>query len=307
MKKHILIAIAIMIILIISVFSYNKVSNYIKKENYNIDSYNDFNRASIIFSLSYYKNFDSWYDNLRYQQRYSEESKDTITSIIYDMKEYKTIDVLKYIYEGENLDNYKENISRIFNFIEYFNYTNIGNPENMLVRNDELYYKTNGEFYIYEVKKKVISIESLNQLFFEFIDSENYDADNYFCKILWNNNIIRNYYEAQGLKYENMVNDIDNEYGNFFKKFGYIILDEVFNILDDFGLFLEKNIDIDKGIVSENIQNKILTDEIIISYKFKKKQSLYNDTSKYSTELYILDFETIWKQLNRYSLPKIYM
>lgn len=306
MKKNKYVLILLILILLVIIFAFFQISSYIKDKKSTIDYYNDYSRASIIFSLSYYKEFDDFYNNIRYQQRYNNEKKETISSLIYDIKKYNVIDVLKFLDNENDNDILQKGISKISDFIGYFNYTYNNTAEEILFKNKNgIYYVEKGNEYSYIVKKKVISINTFSKLFKNYLMENENNISNYFYQRLWNNEYVSSYYIGSSKTYEQMIMDIENNYSKFYELFKNNILNEVANILDEFGDYLIENVNEESGRIDKKLD--LETTEIEITYKFSAVQRIYNDISEYSTQLYKLDLKDIWIQLEKLKLPKIYM
>lgn len=292
-----LLIIVLTFIIIWQLFNY---LSYVKSQKY---LYNEYNRTSIVLSLTYYKNLNSFTNSVLYQQRYTNEERITKEKLITDFANYEYIPILNYIKNDNELNsNMILAFSKIMDFIEYYNYIP---AESIMKNNSKGFYSENN---IITVNKKVITKECFNKLFLEFINYK--DLDTILLEKLYNIDKINKNYSLNTLK--DMFN---NDYVNFYNKFSVNIKDIVSNILSEFGYYLnskcsiepkEKNGEDDVGykyVINLNLDYV----NIALPYEFSVVQKIYNDNSKYSNELYSVNLEKIWNILKNNDMPIIYM
>lgn len=295
-----LLIIVLTFIIIWQLFNY---LSYVKSQKY---LYNEYNRTSIVLSLTYYKNLNSFTNSVLYQQRYTNEERITKEKLITDFANYEYIPILNYIKNDNELNsNMILAFSKIMDFIEFVNYYNYIPAESIMKNNSKGFYSENN---IITVNKKVITKECFNKLFLEFINYE--DLDTILLEKLYNIDKINKNYSLNTLK--DMFN---NDYVNFYNKFSVNIKDIVSNILSEFGYYLnskcsiepkEKNSEDDVGykyVINLNLDYVNIT----LPYEFSVVQKIYNDNSKYSNELYSVNLEKIWNILKNNDMPIIYM
>ena len=295
-----LLIIVLTFIIIWQLFNY---LSYVKSQKY---LYNEYNRTSIILSLTYYKNLNSFTNSVLYQQRYTNEERITKEKLITDFANYEYIPILNYIKNDNELNsNMILAFSKIMDFIEFVNYYNYIPAESIMKNNSKGFYSENN---IITVNKKVITKECFNKLFLEFINYK--DLDTILLEKLYNIDKINKNYSLNTLK--DMFN---NDYVNFYNKFSVNIKDIVSNILSEFGYYLnskcsiepkEKNGEDDVGykyVINLNLDYVNIT----LPYEFSVVQKIYNDNSKYSNELYSVNLEKIWDILKNNDMPIIYM
>ena len=295
-----LLIIVLTFIIIWQLFNY---LSYAKSQKY---LYNEYNRTSIVLSLTYYKNLNSFTNSVLYQQRYTNEERITKEKLITDFANYEYIPILNYIKNDNELNsNMILAFSKIMDFIEFVNYYNYIPAESIMKNNSKGFYSENN---IITVNKKVITKECFNKLFLEFINYK--DLDTILLEKLYNIDKINKNYSLNTLK--DMFN---NDYVNFYNKFSVNIKDIVSNILSEFGYYLnskcsiepkEKNGEDDVGykyVINLNLDYV----NIALPYEFSVVQKIYNDNSKYSNELYSVNLEKIWNILKNNDMPIIYM
>lgn len=295
-----LLIIVLTFIIIWQLFNY---LSYVKSQKY---LYNEYNRTSIVLSLTYYKNLNSFTNSVLYQQRYTNEERITKEKLITDFANYEYIPILNYIKNDNELNsNMILAFSKIMDFIEFVNYYNYIPAESIMKNNSKGFYSENN---IITVNKKVITKECFNKLFLEFINYK--DLDTILLEKLYNIDKINKNYSLNTLK--DMFN---NDYVNFYNKFSVNIKDIVSNILSEFGYYLnskcsiepkEKNSEDDVGykyVINLNLDYVNIT----LPYEFSVVQKIYNDNSKYSNELYSVNLEKIWNILKNNDMPIIYM
>ena len=86
------------------------------------------------------------------------------------------------------------------------------------------------------------------------------------------------------------------------------IEDTIGNLFNDFiNYILKTTIVKEEGYLPYLIvnENDIETEEIIIDYKFKRLQRIY-ESIKYYKYSYQLDVQSIWDQIKEYNYPKVY-
>ena len=295
-----LLIIVLTFIIIWQLFNY---LSYVKSQKY---LYNEYNRTSIVLSLTYYKNLNSFTNSVLYQQRYTNEERITKEKLITDFANYEYIPILNYIKNDNELNsNMILAFSKIMDFIEFVNYYNYIPAESIMKNNSKGFYSENN---IITVNKKVITKECFNKLFLEFINYKYLDT--ILLEKLYNIDKINKNYSLNTLK--DMFN---NDYVNFYNKFSVNIKDIVSNILSEFGYYLnskcsiepkEKNGEDDVGykyVINLNLDYVNIT----LPYEFSVVQKIYNDNSKYSNELYSVNLEKIWDILKNNDMPIIYM
>ena len=176
-----LLIIVLTFIIIWQLFNY---LSYAKSQKY---LYNEYNRTSIVLSLTYYKNLNSFTNSVLYQQRYTNEERITKEKLITDFANYEYIPILNYIKNDNELNsNMILAFSKIMDFIEFVNYYNYIPAESIMKNNSKGFYSENN---IITVNKKVITKECFNKLFLEFINYK--DLDTILLEKLYNIDKIR--------------------------------------------------------------------------------------------------------------------
>lgn len=302
MKKNNLKILVLIIIIVSLIISFFIFKNYLKQENDNYDLYNDYSRATIVYSFTYEKYKEDYFHTIRYQQRYFKGDKLTKMELINDLKEYDFIDVLNYIPDNEKIEKMEENLDNFVEYLMYINYyLNPNGAESGFTKNENnKYYYQDGNNYIYNYTKKIISLDTLEKLFEEYLENEGYSLDNYFYLNLWNNNIINKYYKGNNYNYKKMKNDVTNDYDTFYQKFKPQIDTIISNIFSSYIEFLMNGLSINEqtnDITSINYKTSISYNTISIDYKIIEIQPLLNDLTKYSNKQYALDITELKKQL----------
>lgn len=298
------------LIIIFSLF----VVRYIKDENTQYELYADYNRASIAMVLNFVKDFNSQYEEIRYQQRYVPDrtpiSKETL---IFDFASYKFVPILDYLYEPVENEELFSKFSKIIEFTGVYNSINFENSEDIFVRQkNNKYYIEKDNKYIYTVKKKVITKDEFNKLYFEYIKYQ--DIESYFASKLITIPKINSQYNTVTLK-----EAIATNYKLLYTENKNDIINIIINDLDGFGKHLFSFVELPKDYISTSTYTEVNSDKnktklnleikgekISINYEFSKVQRLYNEPTKYSLWLYSLNLDNIWHQLESEGYPMLY-
>lgn len=301
------ITICLSLIILIIIIIWQLVNYYTYTENQKY-LYNEYNRMSIVLSLTYYKDFDDFMNNILHQERYIKGERTTKEDLIADFSTYDYIPILNYIKgESDINQNVVESFSKIMDFIEFVNYYNYNPADTILKTNSKGFYS---EGNVITVRKKVISKDCFNKLFSEFIGGK--QLDKIILDELYKKDIINELYT-----FEELDLMFHNNYSVFYDKFSTDIQDVVADILGDFGDYLNSKCNIEyKEKDKENpddinykyeIQLDMEYVDIEIPFEFSTVQSLYNDISEYSKELYSVNLQKIWANLSDENIPKIYI
>ena len=304
-KKQILILSSFLIVVLMIILSII-IKNYLAYEKEETRYHNDYNRATIIYALSFYKYPESYYDNIRHQQRYTKGDKYTKTSLINDLKTYDIIDILNYLPDGVEISSLESGLDNLVELLLYMNLYFMDGPESGFVKGDNgYYYIEKDDKYIYKYVKESISKETLTQLFSEYLKDNELNENDYFYELLWNDDLIKSFYDIQG--YKILKEDINNKYEDFYHNIAKIINQIISEIFNDFVQYLYDGITISsKRIVEFNYPIEVKTIVLELDYEIFEIQPLYNSNSKYATYLYGVDLDSIKNQLQKRGYPFIF-
>jgi len=312
MKKNHIIILSTILSLVIIVISAIVLKNYSNAEKKQIALYNDFNRAMIIYSISFFKSPEEYFQNIRHQQRYTIGNQVTRMSLIYNMKEYDFIDILNYLPENVEIPELNIGLDNFAQFLNHMNmFLNPEGPESCFERNDngkKEVIKQNGR-YIYKFTKEIVSKDTFKQLFSEYINSRRLNSTSYFYDLLWRDSLIKAYYGNNRLGYNRMKNDIKNNYENFYFRFENIVSNIISNVFNEFTQYLLDGLQISSGtrlVTKTNYSIKLKTETLTLNFELFKVQPLYNDITRHSTVLYGLDLNSIKEQMKALELPFIF-
>lgn len=285
--------------------------NYLKEEREKYTHYNDFNRASIAMVFTFMRDLDSQYSEIRHQQRYIKNNNNILSKgdLIYDFSKYNIIPILNYLNSSEENSKLFDSFSKVLKFTEIYTIIQFDKSEDIFVKNNNSYFVNKNDEYIYTIKKRVISKQDFNDLYYDF--KQNNNIDNIFINLLYNNEFFKNRFSKQ-----NLTNQIKNNYNQFYLEYKDKIIDVISEDLENFSNYLNLFIDEPSDTIimdpynqkeeSYNINLDIKGEEIKLEYKFKKVQKIYNDPTKYSNWLYSLDLKYLWAQLKEYEYPVLY-
>ena len=276
------------------------LSSYIKKEKEEYELNDDFTKASEVMIISFNKSL--FYEIIRLSESVSTVKKDTIDTLIINLKEYNFIPILNYLNESTNNEKITNDFLNYLKFLEYYNSSTIESREDIFM-NHPLYTYKDG-IYTYQTKKKVIKKEFYDKKYKEYLKSIKVsNCKKEFINKLYSNKYIKKLYSYNDLKYE-----IENNYDEFYLMNKDYIEDTIGNLFNDFiNYILKTTIVKEEGYLPYLIvnENDIETEEIIIDYKFKRLQRIY-ESIKYYKYSYQLDVQSIWDQIKEYNYPKVY-
>ncbi len=301
-KKDTLLIITFIVLITIIILYF--IINYVKKEIDNYKLYSDATMGNTTIMLSYNKSFDIQYSLLVDKLALTKSKKYTKGELIYDFAKYQIIPILNYLYSSEEDQKLFDSFSLISEFLEDFNVATYKNRQEILVPqiDKKNYYYENG-IYTYEVRKKVIGKKLFNNMYFDYIKSNN--VSNYFINKLFKK--LNNNYSIKELE-----NEINKNYANFYNKNKDIIIEIISDDLKNFCEYLNKKyLRIPKDEYGNRtglpeIINELDTIEITLEYKFKKLDRIYSSISKYYRYNYLLDLDYLFSQLRDYDLPILY-
>lgn len=301
-NKELLIILIIGFVLILSLF----IVDYIKKEIETYDLYNDYTRANQVMTLSFNKNFDLQFMTIRIVESSTSIPKESKGSLIYDYAQYEIIPILKYLEAKSESEILINSFSEFCDFLANFNSAFNKDRESILVRNShDKYYEYKDGVYTYQINKAIITKESFNKLYSEYMQINNNDSvlDN-FLKCLYEYDTINNNYSFNELK-----KVIINDYEEFYKENEEIIIEVISNDLSKFTNYLNTfYIEVDEsGGNPPKMKKDIDTEYISLNYRFTKLDRIYVSYSKYYLYSYQLDLNDVWNQLADLDLPKLYM
>ena len=307
--KIITFTIIVILLLIIVVFFLNK---YLQSEMETYQLYDDFSRANIVEHLNLIKDFNSQYSEIRYQQRYKRDEPVTTGQLIYDFAQYEIVPILNYLATPEDNEDLNNAFSYILDFTGIYTVTQTDLAEDIFVKQSNgKYFVKKGEDYVYTVKKKIITKNQFNKLYYEY--AKNSNILNYFINLLMQNEQIKRSFNANELKWQ-----LTSNYNDFYKNYKNIILDVICNDLENFSSYLESLvIKPCEGMVltgellntmdcSYKISKELDAEEITLNYTLRRVQKLYNQPTKYYKWLYVLDLDSVWNQLSELGYPKLY-
>lgn len=311
-KVKVLIAIFVSISFIMLVIFF--ISKVISEEKSKYALYSDFSRASIIMQFHSVKGFNDTYMLIRYQQRYNMKKPITKGELLKDFSNYKMIPILNYMNSFPEDEQLFNSFNQIMKFVEVYNMTSVDLTEDIFVTQDDgKYFKYKDGKYVYTVKKNVITKDTFNNLYYEFINTK--DVMSHFISLL-----LQNYNISKSYSWNDLIYQINNNYNNFYALYKNEIIFIIGNDLTNFSKYLfnfvEKPDDKLYNLPSNNsnhqnnkykISKDLGSEEITLKYYFSKVQRLYNEPTKYYKWLYKLDVESVWKQLADLNYPKIYM
>lgn len=293
------------LILIIALLCSFFLKNYIMNEIEQYRLYNDYTRASRVMTLSFNKNFDIQFNNIRFIQSSNFDEKISKGELIYDFANYNIIPILSYMKEPSENDTLVTSFSSLTDFIAYFNVATIRDREKIFkVQKNGHYYIYENNKYIYKVEKKVISKETFNNLYNEYLSSINQSSvlDNFINRLFNVTDINRKY------SYKVLTNEIKNNYLDFYNENSEIILNVIGKDIENFVDYLNTMIEVDKiGNNPPVLKREFNTETINLKFTFSKLDRIYNRVSKYYKYSYQLDISDVWKQLKDLGYPKLYM
>ena len=291
----------VLIIIILCVFF---AKNYISNEINQYKLYNDYTRANQIMTLSFNKNFDIQFSNIRLIQSSNYDKKISKGDLIYDFANYNMIPILDYMKEPSENESLIKSFSLFTDFLANYNMATIGNREDIFKKNDNgFYYTYKNNKYVYCIEKQVISKGAFNKLYDQYLHTINQSTvSNNFISKLYNTAEINSKYS-----YKSLSNKIKNDYSNFYKENKDIILRIISGYLNDFVDYLNTFLEIDKeGNVPPTLKSKIDTETLKLEFSFTKLDRIYVPYSRYYLFSYQLDILSVWKQLKELGYPMIY-
>ena len=311
MPKNRIILLSLMLLLIILIISSIGIKNYLKKETDLINLYNDYDRATIVYSLAYNKYKEDYFSSIRFQQKYFKGKKMSKMDLIYDLKKYDIIKSLNFLQESNENTLFEESLDNFVEYLMYINYyLNPNGAEAGFTRNDTgNYYYVDDNKYIYNYTKKVIKIETLKKLYEKFLEEQSINANTLLEDLMWKNSIVKSYYGNDKNGYKIMTKEIENNYNDFYTRFESIINGAIKDNFDGFIQFLFDGITINKDtsdITSINYGIDMESNLISINYEIVEIQDSYNDLTKYSNKIYGLNIENLKSQLSKYGYPLIF-
>lgn len=306
-KNRIFLVIIFILALFIIVFF---MVNYFREENEKYEHYNNFSRASIAMVFTFMKDLDSQYSEIRHQQRYIKN--DNILSkgdLIYDFSKYNLLPILNFLNSSVDDNKLFDNFSKVLKFVEIYTIVQFDNSEDIFVKNNNSYFINKDGEYIYTIKKKVISKQEFNDLYYEF--KQNNNIETIFINLLYNNKFFKNKFSRKYL-----ANQIKSNYNQFYLEYKDEIVSVISDELENFSNYLNSFVEEPSETIIMDPYNQkeehykinldIKGEEIELEYKFKRVQKIYNESTKYSNWLYSLDLEYLWSQLSEYKYPILY-
>ena len=257
------------------------LSSYIKKEKEEYELNDDFTRASEVMIISFNKSL--FYGIIRLSESVSTTKKDTIDSLIINLKEYEFIPILNYLSKSTNNEKITNAFLNYLKFLEYYNSSTMESREDIFMHNS--YYTYENGIYTYQTKKKVIKKEFYDKKYKEYLKSIKVsNSKKEFINELYSNKYIKKLYSYNDLKYE-----IENNYDEFYLMNKDYIEDTIGNLFNDFiNYILKTTIVKEEGYLPYLIvnENDIETEEIIIDYKFKRLQRIYESIKYYKSVIF---------------------
>lgn len=291
--------IVLLLLLVTSIIIYNLYKT--EKEKY--ESRNDFARASTIMTLSYNKEFSLFYPTLRIVQSLTTEPKLSKEELILDFAKSDMIPILKFLQKENESESLVNAFERLGIFISDYNYITIKERENIFIRQENgEYYNEKDGYYEYYTAKKVISKQGFNQLYFEYLQSINYnDVLDYIADKLYDIKKINSQYSLKEIK--NLIYNSD-----FYEEYESDIVEIISDDLIDFCEYVSENYFYEDSskTLSYELKKDIDFEEITISFKMKKHDRIYSSVSKYETYNYTLDLEDVFSQIKNLGYPLIY-
>lgn len=291
----------VLIIIILCIFFSKK---YISSEINQYKIYNDYTRANQVMTLSFNKNLDIQFNNIRLIQSSNYDKKITRGELIFDFANYNIIPILDYMREPSENELLIKSFSSFTDFLSNYNMAEIGNRENILKKNEDGYYYTYSDNkYIYCVEKQVISKEAFNKLYNQYLHTINQStvSSNFIGKLFEVADINSKY------SYNSLSNNIKNDYSKFYEENKDIILKVISDDLNGFVDYLNTLIEVDNvGNIPPVLKSKFDTETLKLEFSFTKLDRIYVPSSKYYKYSYQLDISDVWKQLKEYGYPMIY-
>ena len=202
------------------------LSSYIKKEKEEYELNDDFTRASEVMIISFNKSL--FYGIIRLSESVSTTKKDTIDSLIINLKEYEFIPILNYLSKSTNNEKITNAFLNYLKFLEYYNSSTMESREDIFMHNS--YYTYENGIYTYQTKKKVIKKEFYDKKYKEYLKSIKVsNSKKEFINELYSNKYIKKLYSYNDLKYE-----IENNYDEFYLMNKDYIEDTIGNLFNDF-------------------------------------------------------------------------
>lgn len=291
----------IFIIVLLCIFF---AKNYISNEINQYKLYNDYTRANQVMTLSFNKNFDIQFTNIRLIQSSNYDKKISRGDLIYDFAYYDMIPILNYLEEPSEDESLINSFSLFTEFLANFNMATIGNRENIFKKGDNgSYYIYKDNKYIYRVEKQIISKETFNKLYKQYLHTINQSTtlNNFINKIYKEKEINSKY------SYKLLNNKVKNDYTKFYEENKEIIIRVISSDLKEFVNYLNTFIEVDKlGNNTPVLKSKIDTETLKLEFSFIKLDRIYVPYSKYYLFSYQLDISSVWKQLKELGYPMIY-
>ncbi len=300
MKNKIFKYIVIILIIIVSIYT---GINFYNKEKAQYELYEEFSMASEIMALSYNKDVDIFYSVLRLAETKNTETKDTIISLLLDLKEYDFIPSLNYLIELNDSDSY-DGIITLLLFLKRYNSATINKREDIFNKEDtdlgHNYKYTDGVFK-FKVTKKVLNKEFYNDNYEKYLKKEGYS--NFLDKL---SKLLS---KKLNKSYNNIKFSIKNNYDEFYSENKDIINDIVLSDFNDFSNYLyDTYICKEEGFLAYlkvKIDDKYI-DEISINYNYTKGERIYTNVIRYYKYSYNLDVNYLWEQMDELNYPRIY-
>lgn len=299
-NKYLKIFIIIIILMILGYYLYT----FIKQENNLYELYNDYTRADTVMTLTYNKNFQFY--TTRNIQMYNFDKKLSEGDLIYDFANYDFIPIFHYLYSSVDNDSLISEFNTFLTFLSDFNYLTIGSRENILVK------QKNGKYYIYDngvykyyVKVNVIGKDTLNNIYKEYLTYNKYRTveENFISNLLTIDLIKKEY------SYQDIINEINNNYDNFYKRNKSEVVNVIIKDLNKFNKYLYDNyININNinGNTTIELLKNIDTEPLELTFNFRKFDKIYSSVDKHYSYIYKLDINDVWEQLAEKGYPKIY-
>lgn len=299
-NKYLKIFIIIIILMILGYYLYT----FIKQENNLYELYNDYTRADTVMTLTYNKNFQFY--TTRNIQMYNFDKKLSEGDLIYDFADYDFIPIFHYLHSSVDNDSLISEFNTFLTFLSDFNYLTIGSRENILVK------QKNGKYYIYDngvykyyVKVNVIGKDTLNNIYKEYLTYNKYRTveENFISNLLTIDLIKKEY------SYQDIINEINNNYDNFYKRNKSEVVNVIIKDLNKFNKYLYDNyININNinGNTTIELLKNIDTEPLELTFNFRKFDKIYSSVDKHYSYIYKLDINDVWEQLAEKGYPKIY-
>jgi len=292
----------IIILLVVGVFLYFGIE-YLNKEKDMYMSYADFSMASKVMLLNN-KDFNLLYSTIRENEVSSKEEKTKKSNLIYNYAKWGGVPILKYLEQPVDNEELESAFTEFLEFYANFDNANIKRNDEIFIKNDDgnNYLKEN-DYYIYKVKKKVISKSFLETSYQEYLLKRQKESsvENYFIKQLLNYDTVSSKYNASSLKKE-----IENNYQDFFSIYKDTIVKIITNNLKQYCNYLSKYYNINASTGEVKMVKDIDYDVLELTYKVYKLDRIYTNVSKYYKYSYIVDLDDLWEELDNKGYPYVY-